>query len=359
MKCLKPLTGIGFSWFQPCNAQESQKLLSQTQRQFTTTVLTLAVYQLRSPWDNDMIEYAAMDPQAWGWGRKSEERLVPSLRKYAKRNSNTRTKAISSFECEIAGEQRQDTHASQALGRYSLTDSTCNGFRLYSNKEITVQTKTCSRHVLHQNTTLHLLPHQKSPFTKRRGSLGFLALSWPCLQLRPKCWWDLLQKLKTCKNLAWTVIQEAHVKQEKHIILETNPKNLKQTFYCPLNTFIPSNTVYGISSFLHHYIDSKVTVQDVNRHDKVQGTVALKMNSVCKAKITSKKPEFSGFYFILELVILLALCRNRDIDPGVGGLWVRLSHLGPVKALPLTGCVIVRVMFHFYRALFSPVCDTE
>lgn len=184
MKCWKPLTGIGFSWFQPCNAQESQKLLSQTQRQFTTAVLTLVVYRLRSPWDNDVIECAAMYPQAWGWGRKSEERLVPSLRKYAKRNSNTRTKAISSSECEIAGEQRQDTRASQAIGRYPLTDSACNGFRLYSSKEIIVQTKTCSRHVLHQNTALHPLPHQKSPFTKRRGSLSFLALSWPLFAIK-------------------------------------------------------------------------------------------------------------------------------------------------------------------------------
>lgn len=70
--------------------------------------------------------------------------------------------------------------------------------------------------------------------------------------------------------------------------------------------------------------------------------MALEMNSVCKAKITSKKPEFSGFYFLLELVVLLALGRNGNIDPR--GLRVELSPLGPVKALPLTGCVIVRVM---------------
>lgn len=32
-----------------------------------------------------------------------------------------------------------------------------------------------------------------------------------------------------------------------------------------------------------------------------------------------QKPEFSGFYFLLELVVLLALGRNGDIDPGGGG----------------------------------------
>lgn len=128
-----------------------------------------------------MFEYAAMCPQAWGWGRKSEERLVPSLRKYTERNSSTRTKAISSCEWKVAREQCQDTPASQALGRHPLTNSAAVGSSFIQIRKSQFKPK----HVPGMfQAALHPLPHQKTPFTKRRGSPGFLALSWSS---RPKC----------------------------------------------------------------------------------------------------------------------------------------------------------------------------